>query len=444
MKNADLPLDLNEDFSRSVFAKFGSKFWELGVINYDNRTRHNLYLDKESLEGLQLRKLQSIVSHAYRTVPFYRKLYDSYGVDPASIKTLGDIQNLPVIDKNMLSRLPENHFLSSSYKRNELMDFETGGTTGSPLTVHLSQGCLKRRVSHQLRIYKLHGYSVFDKTAELMYRQSTLSWLNKLGLMRRKVIPYDMKIEGQFEMIQAYNPAVLEGYPSRLVYIADYMRRVKEADRIRPKIIISNSEMLMPEVRARIRDSTGTEPVDVYQCIEFGRIAWQCRKKQKYHINSDYIYLEILDGMKRAADGHAGEIVLTDLHNYSMPLIRYRMNDMAVMSQEKCSCGITFPVLDRIIGRQNDEVLMPDGRKVSSTAITLYRYAGIREYQIIQHKIDALEIILVVDKYFEKDTEKLIDAYFLRFGFRKPDYRYVKKIERTRVQKLKTFVSKMR
>ncbi|MFC1876993.1 hypothetical protein ACFL2E_06960 [Thermodesulfobacteriota bacterium] len=142
-------------------------------------------------------------------------------------------------------------------------------------------------------------------------------------------------------MLQNLNPQVLEGYPSRL----NLLTKVIMQDNIigiKPKLIVTNSEKITPAIRANLRKAFGVEPVNVYDCWECGNIAWECDAHEGLHINADQVYLEVAKGDQVVVDGDPGEILITDLYNQTMPLIRYAIGDIGTKKKSICSCGRKF------------------------------------------------------------------------------------------------------
>ncbi|MDH5798589.1 MAG: hypothetical protein OEZ19_08485, partial [Paracoccaceae bacterium] len=167
-----------------------------------------------------------------------------------------------------------------------------------------------------------------------------------------------------------------------------------------------------PGLRDRCRQLGDIEIVDLYSSQEVGLVALQCPDSGLYHIQCESLIVEILDEAGRPCEpGDIGRIVITDLHNFATPLIRYDIRDYAEVGPP-CPCGRGLPTLSRIMGRRRNMVVFPDGRK-HWPMIGAYRFrevADIRQYQAIQHSTEDIEIRLVVEKTLDAVQEAQLTA----------------------------------
>jgi phenylacetate-CoA ligase len=141
---------------------------------------------------------------------------------------------------------------------------------------------------------------------------------------------------------------------------------------------------------------------DQYSCIEFGRVAWECRRREGYHMDADNMIVQFLDDAgDEVGAGELGRIVCTSLFNYAMPLIRYSMGDFGVPSSESCGCGINLPMIKSIEGRRDSIIILPDGRRLSprvlaSTFRWFKHFEDVKQFQIIQKRKDLIKILVNV------------------------------------------------
>ena len=135
--------------------------------------------------------------------------------------------------------------------------------------------------------------------------------------------------------------------------------------------------------------------------MEFGLIAWECRKHAGYHINIDSAVTEFLEGDEEVASGERGEVVCTGLTNFAMPLIRYRLNDVAIPIDDECTCGVKLPLLKSVEGRMNDFLIASDGRRVPPARFYPFPfddYVGIKQFKVVQDRRDRLVVQLIVEE----------------------------------------------
>jgi len=207
-------------------------------------------------------------------------------------------------------------------------------------------------------------------------------------------------------------------YPSNLEAILRHCREKK----IRfPTLreVQTMSELLKPSIRELCREVWDVPISDMYTCQEAGYIALQCPGREHYHAQSENMIVEVLnkDGSP-SQPGETGKVVISHLHNYASPLIRYDIGDFAEVG-EPCPCGRTLPVLKRVVGRVRGMVTLPNGDQFWPffSNRKFNEVAPVRQYQIVQKTLDSLEINLVTDrKLVVKEEDKLRDVIAKRLG----------------------------
>src|SRR5689334_2585309 len=214
-----------------------------------------------------------------------------------------------------------------------------------------------------------------------------------------------------------FRPRWIYGYSSMIDHFARWIEETQRDGRELGLVaVVPTSEPLYDEMRARLERVFGCSVMNEYGCGEVGPIAYSCRAGQ-LHIVVENLVVEVLraDGTP-AGLGDTGEIVLTDLTNRAMPLIRYRMGDIAEVG-EPCTCGQQSPTLRRVTGRAYDVVHTPNGRRWNGWQVhymlsTLQmELGGYRQYQVVQDGPDTLDVRLVTDEPIRPDTERRIASY---------------------------------
>lgn len=348
-------------------------------------------------------QLRALVRHAYDHVPFYRALWDDAGVNPAEIRTRDDLARLPMVDKERVVEAGDAA-LDQTIDRGALDEMSTSGTSGRSITI--------RRDIRELRVVR-RSYlrSLFLNGARSWHRSVTMAstWLsNKQGLFIRKfaktrhIKPTD-SLDSQIRTLREFEARNLMGQTGGLYLLARELLRRGETFPL--KLLAPTGATLMPEMRQVMRDAFRTEPRDLYGAVELGAVSWQCRRGQ-YHIDADRMLVEIVDAQgKPVPDGRPGQVVCTTLHGYSMPLIRYRLRDVASISLETCDCGIKFPLLGPVQGRINDFLPTPSGELVSPHYLYhIFDHVGgspVKEWRIIQHAPDRLTYEYVPEDRFD-------------------------------------------
>ena len=207
------------------------------------------------------------------------------------------------------------------------------------------------------------------------------------------------------------------------------------------------SELLPDGLRELCQQVWDVKLVDVYSTVELGYLALQCPEHEHYHVQSEGVLLEVLDENDQpCAPGEMGRVIVTNLHNFAFPLIRYEVGDYAVVG-EACDCGRGLPVLKHIKGRYRNILTMPSGeRRYPQLAIQhLYEIAPVLQFQAVQHTLNDIEIRLVLSRPLAADEKGKIIAKFQDmlgtcFNF---DVQQVESLQRSAGGKFEDFISKL-
>ena len=253
-------------------------------------------------------------------------------------------------------------------------------------------------------------------------------------------------VEQQAEWLQRVKPGYLITHPTNLMTLAGYCR---DQDIALPRLLQARTvaESLRPEVRDICREAWGVEIADTYSTQEVGYIALQCREHLQYHVQSERVLVEVLnDRGELCAPGEVGRVIVSDLHNFATPLIRYEIGDYAEVG-EPCACGRGLPVLNRILGRSRNMLTLPTGEQVWPTfGDSGYTEIGtIRQLQYIQKTPERLEVRLVAgSRLTEAEETALRDLIIGRLGHRFDiALSYVDEIPRSAGGKFEDFISEV-
>jgi phenylacetate-CoA ligase len=367
------------------------------------------------LTRLRDAKLRRLVRHAYDHVPFYRRLSKRHGVSPEDIRTAEDLPKLPVIDKLDLKAQPLADLISDrSGSTDDLILLSTSGSSGVPLELFIDRDYDALRKAQSLRPYLSGGRRLSDRSAYLTgFPNQKPKWFEHLGILRERRIDCGAPHTEQLRALNELRPEVIQGYPSALSSLAAYIRDHGQRS-AKPRLIFTDSELLLAESRALIEKTFCAPVIDVFGTWETGNIAYQCDRQSGYHIAIDCVVLELIanDGSP-AGDGEEGEIVCTVLDNLTMPLIRYNLHDLATYAGDACGCHRSFPLLKVIAGRAADTVHLADGRAMSSQAFLApfnFLSEAIKEFQIIQEAVDRFRIVVVAGPPFDAAASERIQG----------------------------------
>lgn len=390
---------------------------ELAILKQLQRSER---LSADELHSLRVSRLREMLDHAARYVPFYRKRFSDAGVGVAEFQDFCDLKRIPILTRRDLQDHLEE-LISTYFRREDLQENRTGGSTGTPVVFYHHRDRLESRQAATLRHNAWAGYHIGCRTAILWGHQGDLTFFKSFkARVRNKLIDRQLICDsGSFseETLQQFvkdfkssRPEVILAYANSLALVVDYCLDHKTT-LPSPKSIITSAEVLTDASRLKIESFFGTKVFDRYGSRETSVIASECEAHAGLHINAENLFLEFLNANRDALDGETGEIVITDLGNFAFPLIRYQIGDLGAPVEGSCSCGRTLPRMHVVAGRTTDFLLAPDGRKVSGAALTIYLAAkvpGIRQAQIVQREKATLIFNLVVDGSFDDASQALI------------------------------------
>ena len=393
-------------------------------LRYLRELERSQYYDAAQLRALQLQKLQTMLQHAYDETTYYKQLFDDIGLKPADIKTESDLKKIPLLGKDQVRHDPDA-FLARSLRDGYLSEFKTGGSTGKPVAIRKDPYTIELGAAAGFRAARWAGWNIGEPwglvwgnppvltTAKEKLRDLLLSPEIFLDTMR-------LNDDAMHEFVAKWartKPTIMRGH-SHSIYIFASFCKAHGIRSVRPNAIISSSMMLLPSERKIIEEAFACKVTDLYGCEEVGLIASECEQHHGLHIDMENTYVEILnpDGSD-CAPGEDGAVVVTSLINRSMPLIRYKMGDVASFSDRQCACGRTLRLLNGVAGRVADFLVRKDGSVVAGVSLverTLTKFPGIAQLQMIQEDIDNIVLKVVRDIDYNDHTEREIIAELKR------------------------------
>lgn len=379
--------------------------------------------NERELERIQSKRLRRIIIHSYKHVEFYHKQYSSIDIDPNNIKTAEDLSKLPVFSKDDL-RNNFSQLIATNFKLGKCVLNKTSGSTGEPTRTLMNLDVHKYYGSRAIRERLACGVKFGDKVVNIFpsIRADIKNFMSqshpKIDIKGfNKVWSFTIPRENKkclslLNMLIKLKPNIIFGAPSTIRILA-HVAQDNNISEIHPKVIISSFELLDKSTRQYITNTFNSDIIDVYGSSEVGDIAWECPEHAGYHINMDDVVIEILKDGEHVAEGEKGEIVVTGLHNYAMPIIRYKIGDVATLTRELCPCGRKLPLLKNIEGRIADFIILPNGQLISPYALmNIMNYPMISMFQIIQETTNKIVILFVEDVGFNQDILNTIEKKY--------------------------------
>jgi phenylacetate-CoA ligase len=408
----------------------------------------------DELARAQAQQRRALLAHAAATVPQYEHLdRDDWGSVPIMTR-----DQIIAAGPRLLSRAyPAAHGTSS--------EIATSRSTGEPVRVRSTGVTMTMWHALTLREHLWHARDLSLRMALIRYTGGeapppdgtrVLGWGPATQALAPRapmsILSLAATTDEQIAWLRREQPGYLLIYPSMLDAI---LRRLEATgERLPPTLrhVQSVGEVLASEIRARCLELLGVPVVDTYSAEEVGYIAIECPSQTGapspgYHVQAERHVVEILDDAGRPCEvGQTGRVVITDLHNFATPILRYEIGDYAEVGAP-CACGRGLPVITRIIGRRRNMLTYPDGRTVFPVfAIACRKVARYRALQLVQPSVDSLRARVVPDGPFGDDARAAL-ADQLRAGFDHPfavEVEVVEELSRSPAGKLEEFVSLIR
>ncbi len=404
---------------RAFMSTFDQTHWMItnDVEHYYETLNKTQWLSMQHTRALQDEKLRRLVRHAYRNVPYYRAKMKEAGLRPEDIDGQADLYKLPFLTKADVRKHLYFDIMSENHDKAQVLKITTSGSTGEPFVCYADRAQLEFRWAATLRAQEWTGYRFGDPCVRL--------WHQTLGMtksqvfrehadayfMNRMFIPIfelsDQNLDKMIRTLEAAHPVLVDGYAEAFDFIARYLA-AKGALSVRPRAVMSSAQTLPEPSRKLIEETFGCKVFDKYGSREFSGIAYECEAHAGHHVVAEGYIVEILVGGRPAKPGEVGEVVVTDLNNYCMPFIRYRIGDLAeAMEETPCSCGRGAPRVGKIQGRVQSIIQGVDGQYLPGTFFAHYLkefdYA-IKRFQVVQEERGAMRFLIIKGARFSQDV----------------------------------------
>ncbi len=370
---------------------------------------------EERRRAWQERRFREVLRHGAASVPFYRRLLR----DDVGDVTLTD---LPIVDKATM-RADMDAFRSEGWQHMPHLYKRTSGTSGDPWAYPLDKAAWAHQYGAAIHFWERTGYRYGERMVMLGSPPSLVpdatSWKARLrSRFERRVVSLAGVDAGpaasarRAEQAGQAGAALWYGYPSIVAAMADAVAE-RSLEVTPPRAIITTSEMLLPTWRRRIEEVFGVPLFDEYGCNDGGTLSLSCAAG-RYHLAENVSIVEVVDGDSACPPGTEGDVVVTNLHARVMPFLRYRVGDRAVLGEGRCPCGVGGATLQRLVGREADQLQLPDGRVLSPQALwSIFKTTPhVRGWQVVQPKLDRVTVRLDVERGFDAVEEERITRSF--------------------------------
>ena len=378
-----------------------------------------------ALRAQQDRQLSALLSHAMATVPYYAERLRDAGVRPGRPPAPEVWARIPLLTREDIQGAGEAlHSKQVPARHGKTNTVTTTGSTGKPVTV-LKTGL--EEIFWQSLTLRDHLWQGRDLTKKLAVIRSVArgkaaypgglrlrSWSPATNAVFANgpaaLLTVETSIEKQASWLKRENPDYLLSLPTNLLHLANhcYDKGIALANL---RDVTSVGGVLQPQAREACRKAWDVPVVDLYSAQEVGYIALQCPEHEHYHVQAEHTLVEVLDPQGRACGpGAWGRVVVTPLHNFAMPLIRYDIGDNAEVG-EACACGRGLPVLRRILGRARNMLTLPSGEMTAPVFMNdWFKGFPITQFQVVQRARDHLETKIVAGRPFTDAEEDQVRA----------------------------------
>lgn len=404
------------------------------------------------VQEAQLRQLRALLAHALSNCPHYREQHGLAGMNSASISA-ADFRAWPILRKRDVARIAPRlraDLLPASHGGRHWS--ATSGSTGMPLRIALSDVNSLIQSALVLRSQLWHHMDFGARFAAIkpgVDQAENKDWgpVSSAAWSTGPSFTCDVRtdVAQQLEWLCRVEPAYLLSYGANLLALVEMSAASGRLPKGLRKVVLFG-DSAPAKLRPLMREVWNVELVDIYSCGEFGSLAFQCPDEPEcHHVQAESVYLEVLkDDGSPCAPGEPGRVVVTDLHNFAMPMIRYELGDVAIPGPP-CRCGRGLPVLAQVLGRYRNMAVDPAGRRFYPAIRTerLLACAPIRQLQMLQLRPDLIEFRYVMDRDLipaEVDSlrAQLAEAFMYPFELRATR---VDAVERAASGKFEEFIS---
>ncbi|MFZ0516980.1 MAG: hypothetical protein WBG23_01605 [Acidobacteriaceae bacterium] len=403
---------------RHVIQPLWAKVNHPTFASYMREFERNQYLHPDDLRKLQMRRLRQQLIDAYRYVPFYRHRMTQAGLTPLDIRTHEDLRLLPVLTKRDIQD-HQDLLVSSNVPPSKRQQNQTGGSTGSPLQFFVDVERLDSRMASVARHNTWAGLRIGDWYAHPWGSRFDVgdtpdpspAWRQKFLYRNLSLHTAAVSEEAMMrfvEVLRKYRPKYMVAYAQSAVLFAEFCTANNIRDITFESMIVS-AEMLLPGKREILEETFRGKVFDRYGCREVSVIASECEYHRGLHVNADALIVEV-EAAPNLPSG-MGRVLVTDLLNRSMPLIRYEIGDLASLESDmRCPCGRSLPLIGNIQGRTSDFLRLPSGRMIAGPSLALLAadMNDVRQVQFIQ--ADPAHVTLKVvagNGYCQRTEEEL-------------------------------------
>lgn len=432
----------------------------LKILDFLKELETSQIVDQEQLRRIQLKKLQTLLTHSYNYVPHYRKVFRSLNFLPESVDDIQAIKRLPILEK--FDFFQNNEDFRTHGKSIPFFKARTTGSTGIPLSMVTDYNSVSYNIASRIRSERWWGLNYGLREVHFWgrgFRKPNLSLRLSDRLIRNKIVLSTLNMTDEikydyYKKLIRFNPEIIYGNPSAIYIFSRFLvENDLDISNLKTKAVISTTEILHEYQREFIQLIFHCPVINEYGATEAGIIAYEC-PHHNMHLNAENLIVEIIKRDGQDAElNEFGDIVITNLNNQIMPIIRYKIGDVGRLIPGECPCGIRLPLLDITIARDCDTIILEDKELPGAVLfgglgkeLISFTNGGLESYKIYQKDLDTFLFQAVLknpklQNRLEQRTKEVMTEYLgpkISVGFE-----YVDSIPRDKSGKLRYFVSEV-
>lgn len=378
-----------------------------GLYHWYEFYQQSQWWPESRIREYQWELLHKLIKHAYIHVPYYRQLLEALNLKPAQIKDWDDFRKIHLLSKELVSGNYER-IIADNISGKRRVPNSTSGSTGinfyfiSDRNSFIHKQALQMRLDHWMNMgIADRETTIWGASWDVLQARRPKALLKRYLKNKMMLSAYHLSeenMENYFSAIKKFGSKFLHGYPSTLYRFACFLEQRGVSFPLRG--VRTAGESLYDFQREVIERVFKTRVFNYYSSRDVTMIAQEDGSHAGLYVQAENVILEVVDENGEPVFDKEGEIVLTDLHNYVMPFIRYRIGDRGILSSSGGKCGRGLPMLKKVTGRTFDLITFPNGNAVGGTFWTLLLKSekGIAYFQVIQKRADMVLITIVPDK----------------------------------------------
>jgi phenylacetate-CoA ligase len=404
-----------KNFNSLIFYLKNKIFRKMAYAHYKEALKHEKTLTKQEINDINFQKRINLVKYAYHNIPFYKKFYDDHKIDIEKVSNRGYWAELPILEKEHLRNFTTS-FTTKHTNPKRYIKTTTGGSTGEPLTVFRDKQFPEEIVKWRM----LRRWSLGPATDIVMFWRVPSSRSSKLSKKKNELLWWptkrigldvssldDKKFLYLTKQINKYKPALFWGYVGAIDQYCQFLLKNNIQLDYKPKCVWTTAAPLSKLQEKTISKALTMNILNQYACSEIHWIAANIPQTKQLIVEHDYRHIDIVDNHDKNIYEYDefGDLLITDLHNYAFPLIKYRVGDRGSFAKPDTNDYPNFPRINPVKGRKTDYIITKTGNIISGEYLTTIfdNYTSeVSQFQIHQTGEDKVIVRLSLNKNANK------------------------------------------